>query len=114
MEPVFFTTSAELRRWLRKNHDKLDEAQIGCYKKASGIPGSSYQEAVDEALCFGWIDGKVNRIDDVSHMQRFTPRRKNSNWSLKNIQRAKELIEQGRMTPAGKAAFDKRGDEKEA
>ena len=62
MEPVFFETPAQFHRWLKKNHDKLYEAQIGFHKKASGIPSITYQEAVDEALCFGWIDGKVNRI----------------------------------------------------
>ena len=114
MKPLFFKDQQAFRKWLEKNHDKLDEAQIGFYKRASGIPSVSYKEAVDEALCFGWIDGKMNSLDDVSYMHRFTPRRPKSNWSVVNIKRAKELIEEGRMTPAGQAAFDRRGDDKKA
>lgn len=98
----------------RKEPRQADEAQIGFYKRASGIPSVSYKDAVDEALCFGWIDGKMNSIDGVSYMHRFTPRRQKSKWSVANINRAKELIKEGRMTPAGKAAFDRRGDDRKA
>jgi uncharacterized protein YdeI (YjbR/CyaY-like superfamily) len=114
LKPLFFKDRDSFHKWLETNHNKLDEAQIGFYKRASGIPSVSYKEAVDEALCFGWIDGKMNSIDDMSYMHRFTPRRPKSNWSVINIKRAKELIKEGRMTPAGKAAFDRRGDDKKA
>ena len=114
MKPLFFEDRKAFRKWLEKNHDKLDEAQIGFYKRASGIPSVSYKDAVEEALCFGWIDGKMNSIDDVSYMHRFTPRRPKSNWSVANINRAKQLIKEGHMTPAGKAAFDRRGDDQKA
>ena len=114
MEPIFFADAQKFRAWLAKNHDKLDEAQIGFYKKGSGIPSMTWQEAVDQALCYGWIDGKVNRIDDVSYMHRFTPRKPTSNWSAVNIKRAKELIEEGLMQPAGLEAFNRRSEDKSA
>ena len=108
MDPIFFTSPEELRAWLEQHHDSRDELWIGLYKKATGRPTLTWPELVDEALCFGWIDGLLRRIDDESHMQRLTPRRKRSIWSARNIERVAELTRQGRMHPAGIAAFEAR------
>jgi uncharacterized protein YdeI (YjbR/CyaY-like superfamily) len=105
MEATFFSTPAEFRAWLEENHETASEVWVGYYKKATGKPTMTWSEAVDEALCFGWIDGKVQRIDEHRHRQRFTPRRPRSNWSAVNIAKVAELREQGRMTSAGEAAF---------
>jgi uncharacterized protein YdeI (YjbR/CyaY-like superfamily) len=107
-KPVFFATQAELRRWLRKNHKALDEAWIGFYKKSTGRPTITWQQLVDELLCFGWIDGVRKGLDSQSFVNRVTPRRKGSVWSPTNTKRATELIEQGKMTRAGLAAFEAR------
>ncbi len=111
-KPKFFATQAAFRAWLEKHHDKLAEQWVGFYKRDSGKPSITWPEAVDEALCFGWIDGVRKSIDDVSYMNRFTPRKAGSNWSLININRVKELIAQKRMTPAGLAAFEKHDEAK--
>lgn len=95
----------EWREWLTKNHDKTTEIWLVYYKKHTGKPTIKYEEAVEEALCFGWIDGIEKRIDEERYAQRFTPRRKNSNWSESNIARYKKLVKQGLMTKAGKKAF---------
>lgn len=108
MRPKFFKTPSEFRTWLAKNHDRHTELIVGFYKVKSGRKSITYQEALDQALCFGWIDGIVRGIDDVSYMQRFTPRRKRSNWSAINIKRVKELEKAGLMHDAGRAAFAKR------
>ena len=108
MEPQFFETQQELRKWFLKNHNKADELMIGFYKVNSGIPSVTYKQAVDEALCFGWIDGIVRRIDDKSHMQRYTPRRKRSIWSKVNQKRVDELIKLGLMHESGLATFNNR------
>ena len=107
-EPRFFRTPAEWRRWLERNHDRVTEVWVGFYKKASGKKGITYEEALDEALAFGWIDGVRKGLDEESSMMRFTPRRPKSNWSLKNIRRVRELTQLGRMAPAGLAAFERR------
>jgi uncharacterized protein YdeI (YjbR/CyaY-like superfamily) len=112
MEPLFFTTLDELREWFDENHDRAQEVWIGFYRKESGKSGVTYPQAVDEALCFGWIDGIRKRVDDVSYMNRFTPRKKGSNWSAVNIKRVGELVEMGRMQPPGLAAFNARDIEK--
>jgi uncharacterized protein YdeI (YjbR/CyaY-like superfamily) len=104
----FFTYPAEFSQWLTDNHDKASELWLGFYKKQSGKTGMTYAEALDEALCFGWIDGIRNRVDEISYTSRFTPRRPNSNWSMVNTRRAEELIELGRMQPAGLKAFQER------
>ena len=114
VKPVFFATAAKLRSWLTKHHKTRTELYIGFYKKNSGKRGITYAEAVDEALCFGWIDGVLYRIDDVSHMQRWTPRKPNSYWSNVNIAKAKALQAVGRMTPAGLAAFERRDEKRTA
>ena len=108
MEPTFFATPADFRAWLDANHADRDELIVGFHKKGSGRPSITWPEAVDEALCFGWIDGVRRSIDGDSYSNRFTPRRPRSNWSAINIRRVGELIEEGRMTPAGLAAFERR------
>jgi uncharacterized protein YdeI (YjbR/CyaY-like superfamily) len=107
-KPRFFRSPAEFRTWLEKNHDRESELLVGFYKKSSGKRGITYEEALDEALCFGWIDGVRRSVDDERSTIRFTPRRQKSNWSLKNIRRVNELTELGRMAPSGIAAFDRR------
>ena len=108
MKPRFFRSAAEFRAWLSANHAKASELMVGFYKVASGKGGITYKEAVDEALCFGWIDGVRRGIDDDRYANRFTPRKPKSYWSEVNTKRAKELIADGRMTPAGLAAFERR------
>jgi uncharacterized protein YdeI (YjbR/CyaY-like superfamily) len=111
MEAIFFSSPDEFRAWLDEHHETESEVWVGYYKKATGRPTLTWSEAVDEALCFGWIDGKVQRIDDRRHRQRFTPRRPKSNWSEVNIAKVAELRSRGRMTPAGEAAFAARRDQ---
>jgi uncharacterized protein YdeI (YjbR/CyaY-like superfamily) len=110
MEAIFFSSPGEFRTWLEQHHDAASEVWVGYYKKATGKPTLTWPEAVEEALCFGWIDGKLQRIDDERHRQRFTPRRPKSNWSAFNVAKIAELRAQGRMTPAGEAAFAARRD----
>ena len=112
MNIVFFETPAQFRAWLDANHATAAELQVGYYKKDTGRPSLTWSESVDQALCFGWIDGIRRRIDDESYMIRFTPRRPGSNWSLVNIRKVQELTEQGLMHPAGLAAFETRDPDK--
>jgi uncharacterized protein YdeI (YjbR/CyaY-like superfamily) len=102
---VFFSSAAPFRRWLQKNYATAKEIWIGFYKKASGKGGMIYPQALDEALCFGWIDGLVKSIDAESYMQRFTPRRPGSIWSNINVGHVARLTAAGRMHNAGLAAF---------
>jgi uncharacterized protein YdeI (YjbR/CyaY-like superfamily) len=111
-EPIFFSSPQEFYDWLEENHESVAEVYVGYWKKATGRPSLTWSEAVDQALCFGWIDGRVNRIDGERHMQRFTPRRPNSNWSNVNVAKVERLIEEGRMRPAGLAAFERRREER--
>jgi uncharacterized protein YdeI (YjbR/CyaY-like superfamily) len=113
-EAIFFETPAELRAWLEKHHATASELWVGYYKKASGKRTLTWSEVVDEALCFGWIDGKTQRIDERRYRQRLTPRRRNSNWSAVNIAKVAQLRAQGRMTPAGEAAFAARREDRSA
>ena len=106
--PLFFKSAAEYRAWLEKNHDTAKELWIGFWKKATGKPSLTWQECVDESLCFGWIDGIRKSVDADSYKQRVTPRRSTSIWSQINIRRVGELTAAGRMRPAGLAAFEKR------
>jgi uncharacterized protein YdeI (YjbR/CyaY-like superfamily) len=108
MTPTFFETPARFRAWLEQHQASAKELWVGFYKVKSGKGGMVYPQALDEALCYGWIDGMVRRVDEVSYMQRFTPRRKGSSWSLVNTRRAAELIAAGRMRPSGLAAFEAR------
>jgi uncharacterized protein YdeI (YjbR/CyaY-like superfamily) len=103
-----FPTAVAFRTWLQRHHAETPELWVGYYRKATGKTSVTYDEAVDEALCFGWIDGLTFRIDDEVHANRYTPRRRGSGWSAKNVRRAKELIREGRMTPSGRKAFDER------
>ena len=105
---MFFKTPEEFRSWLSKHHDKQSELLVGFYKKDSGKQSITWPESVDQALCFGWIDGIRRRIDDSSYSIRFTPRRKPSTWSSVNIKRVGELIELGFMHPTGLKAFEAR------
>jgi uncharacterized protein YdeI (YjbR/CyaY-like superfamily) len=106
--PVYFTSPNEFRRWLTKNHDKVTELWIGMYKVSSGRKGITYKEALDEALCFGWIDGVRKSLDGESYVQRFSPRRAKSYWSAVNTKRVGDLKKLGRMHDAGLAAFERR------
>lgn len=112
MKPTFFASPGDFRRWLQRNAREAQELLVGFYKTGSGKPSITWPEAVDEALCFGWIDGVRKRVDDVSYTIRFTPRKPGSIWSSVNIRRARALLEEGRMTPAGVAAFDARRENK--
>jgi len=106
MEPKFFSTAALFRKWLEKNHNRSNELLVGFHKKDSGKKSMTYPEALDEALCFGWIDGVRKSIDDSSYTIRFTPRKPRSIWSLVNIKHVERLKEQNRMKAAGLAAFE--------
>ncbi len=104
-EPVFFPTAAAFRTWLKRNHAKEREIWVGLHKKHTGKPSVTWPEVVDEALCFGWIDGIRRSIDADAYANRVTPRRKGSNWSAVNIRRVAVLTAEGRMQPPGLAAF---------
>jgi uncharacterized protein YdeI (YjbR/CyaY-like superfamily) len=106
--PRFFGSQAAFRRWLEKNHATSTELWVGMHKVSSGKGGLTYLEALEEALCFGWIDGVRRRFDEHSFAQRFTPRRPRSYWSAVNTRRAEALKAAGRMHPSGAAAFDRR------
>ena len=108
MRPTFFRNAAAFRTWLEKHYAAQSELWAGFYKAASGKGGLTYKEAVDEALCFGWIDGVRKSLDDESYVQRFSPRTAKSYWSAVNTKRAHELITDGRMHAAGAAAFERR------
>jgi uncharacterized protein YdeI (YjbR/CyaY-like superfamily) len=108
VETRYFATPAEFRDWLAKNHATSTELGVVLRRKASGKPTMTWSEAVDQALCFGWIDSIARRIDDTSRVQRFTPRKPKSNWSAVNIKKVTELTAKGLMTPAGLAAFARR------
>ena len=114
MTPKFFPTQTDFRRWLEENHETATEIIVGYYNVKSGKSGMTWSESVDQALCFGWIDGVRRKIDDESYSNRFTPRRANSNWSAVNIEKVRVLTEKSLMKPAGIAAFAKRKDEKSA
>jgi uncharacterized protein YdeI (YjbR/CyaY-like superfamily) len=110
--PIFFATAAEFRAWLEQHHDRATELVLGFNKKGSGLGGITYAEALDEALCFGWIDGILRRIDDKRHCLRFTPRKARSIWSLVNVGHVERLEREGRMHPSGRAAFAARTPER--
>jgi uncharacterized protein YdeI (YjbR/CyaY-like superfamily) len=114
VKPVFFATRAEFRSWLERHHADRRELLVGFHKKGTGRPSITWPESVDEALCFGWIDGVRRSLGDEAYTIRFTPRQARSTWSAVNVRRAGELIEEGRMTPAGLTAFEARGDDRTA
>lgn len=105
---LFFATPAEFREWLEKHHASEAELSVGFYKRGSGKPSMSWPESVDAALCYGWIDGVRNSIDEVSYRIRFTPRKASSTWSAVNVKRVEELIKLGLMRPGGMQAFEAR------
>ena len=111
-DAIFFDSPEALYSWLAEHHDTATEVFVGYYKKATGKQTMSWSEAVDQALCFGWIDGVMRRIDDERHMQRFTPRRPNSNWSKVNVEKVARLEAEGLMTDAGRRAFEARTEDK--
>ena len=108
MAPKFFPTPNHFKEWLEKNHETEEVLWLGYYKKATNIPSITWPESVDEALCYGWIDGLRKRIDDQAYMIRFTPRKPNSHWSKVNIERVKELKKEGRMKKSGFEAFKRK------
>ena len=108
MPPVYFASPAEWRAWLEQHHASAGELVVGFYKRATGEPSLTWPESVDQALCFGWIDGIRRRVDDARYTIRFTPRRARSIWSLVNTKRVAELTKQKLMRPAGLRAFEAR------
>jgi uncharacterized protein YdeI (YjbR/CyaY-like superfamily) len=106
----FFRSPGELRKWFRKHHASERELWVGYYKKASGKPSVTWPQSVEEALCYGWIDGIRKSIDEESYRIRFTPRRATSNWSDINVKLVEKLNAEGRMTEAGLSAFDARSE----
>ncbi|HUQ64114.1 MAG TPA: YdeI/OmpD-associated family protein [Acidimicrobiales bacterium] len=108
MDPIFFANPAEFREWLAANAGTATEIQVGYYRVATGRPSMTWAQSVDEALCVGWIDGVRRGIDDERYTIRFTPRKPTSKWSAVNVRRVAELTAEGRMQPAGLAAFERR------
>lgn len=108
MSPKFFSKQEDFRRWLEKNHLNKTELVVGFYKVSSGKPSMTWTESVDQALCFGWIDGIRKSIDDISYTIRFTPRRQSSNWSKINIEKISALKKAGLMKKRGLEVFEKR------
>ena len=112
MKPKFFSTPAEFRQWLEENHDKASESWIGFHKKSSEKKSITYPEALDEALSFGWIDGVRKKLNETSYIQRFTPRKPRSIWSLVNVRHVERLKKEGRMHESGLAAYERRTPER--
>lgn len=108
MKPKFFSTPAEFREWLEQNHDTASELLIGFHKRASGKKSITYPEALDEALCFGWIDGVRKKLNETSFVQRFTPRKPRSIWSNINVDHIERLKKEGRVHASGLAAYERR------
>jgi uncharacterized protein YdeI (YjbR/CyaY-like superfamily) len=103
---LYVKTRGEWRKWLEENHSSVQGIWLIYYKKPSGKPRIPYDDAVEEALCFGWIDGKIKRVNDDYYIQWFTPRRPASRWSKLNIIRAQKMIKEGRMRPSGLSAYE--------
>lgn len=101
-----FASAADLEQWIATNYKQSDGIWLKIAKKASGIPTITYDEALDIALCYGWIDGQLNKLDDQFYLQKFTPRRPRSTWSKRNIENVARLIAGGRMQPAGQTEID--------
>ena len=112
IHPTFFETSTTFRKWLQTNHKKENELLVGFYKVGSGRKSITWSQSVDEALCFGWIDGVRRSIDVNSYSIRFTPRKSTSIWSSINIKKVEELIDRGVMQPMGIAIYEKRSEHK--
>jgi len=114
VNPIYFESPAAFRAWLEEHHETDTDVWVGYFKKATGRQGMNWSQAVDEALCFGWIDGILKRVDDERHVQRFTPRKPTSNWSAVNIAKVATLRAEGRMRPAGEAAYARRREDRSA
>jgi uncharacterized protein YdeI (YjbR/CyaY-like superfamily) len=114
VEPTFFATPAQFRVWLEEHHESASELLVGYYKKRSGRPSITWPESVDQALCFGWIDGVRRSLGDEAYTIRFTPRKPRSTWSAVNVARMQELVAEGLVHPAGQAAFERRRDDRTA
>jgi uncharacterized protein YdeI (YjbR/CyaY-like superfamily) len=112
VKPIYFSSPQDFYDWLEQNHETADEVYVGFFKQHTGKRAMSWSEAVDQALCFGWIDTRTNAIDEDRYMQRFTPRKPGSNWSKINVEKVAKLKEAGVMRPAGLAAFERRSDDK--
>src|SRR5580693_5865612 len=112
MKPLYFATANDFREWLIKNHAVETELIVGFYKVHTGKPSISWSQSVDEALCFGWIDGVRKSLDEEKYIIRFTPRKPTSIWSAINIKKIEELTKQGKMQPAGILSFSKRKEHK--
>jgi uncharacterized protein YdeI (YjbR/CyaY-like superfamily) len=112
--PRFFSSPSEWRAWLADNHQALDELWVGFHKRGSGRPSITWPESVDQALCFGWIDGRRQSIDSERYKIRFTPRRARSHWSAVNVARFRELEAAGLVAEAGRRAFSARSEERTA
>lgn len=112
MAAIFFEKQSDFRKWLKKNHRTETELIVGFYKVGSGKPSMTWPQSVDEALCFGWIDGVRKSIDKDSYQIRFTQRKPSSIWSAVNIRKIEELTAKGLMQPAGLASFEKRTESK--
>jgi uncharacterized protein YdeI (YjbR/CyaY-like superfamily) len=111
-EPIFFESPDAFYAWLEEHHETESEVYVGIWKKHTGKPSVTWSQAVDQALCFGWIDGRANSIDDDRYMQRFTPRKPGSNWSKVNVEKVARLRDAGLMRPAGEAAYERRRDDR--
>ena len=114
MDPTYFATQQDFRNWLEKNHARETELLVGFYKVTSSKPSITWPQSVDQALCFGWIDGIRKSIDPESYSIRFTPRKPGSTWSALNIRKVEEMNKLGLMFTAGLAAFQKRNEQKSA
>ncbi len=114
MEPTFFATPAEFRAWLERHHEDARELLVGFYKRSSGRPSITWPQSVDQALCFGWIDGVRRSLGADGYTIRFTPRTARSTWSAVNVARMRELIDAGLVHPAGLRAFERRSDDRTA
>jgi uncharacterized protein YdeI (YjbR/CyaY-like superfamily) len=111
-QAIFFDGPQDFYAWLERHHADEDEVLVGFYKKHTGKQTMTWSQAVAQALCFGWIDGVMNRVDDERHVQRFTPRRPGSNWSKVNMEKMTRLEAEGLVAPAGRKAFEGRSEEK--
>ena len=114
MTPVFFKTPVDFRNWLEKNYKSENELLVGFYKKGSGKQSITWPESVDEALCFGWIDGVRKSLSEESYTIRFTPRKPNSIWSAVNINKMENLLAKGLVKPEGIAAYERRTEARSA
>jgi uncharacterized protein YdeI (YjbR/CyaY-like superfamily) len=114
MAPMFFDSPASFRHWLEANHQSETELIVGYYKVNTKKPSMSWSQSVDEAICFGWIDGIRRSVNEDSYCIRFTPRNPKSNWSAVNIKKVEEMIRLGKMTSAGLAAFERRSNARSA